>query len=81
MMDKLSLIAGIFFGFLIGLVLIGPIKYNDGMRDGKRTVVEAIEKQNKNNVTLKAKTDAEIDDMSATDLCIYLGGLPNDCHE
>lgn len=80
-MDTVKIIAGVALGFLLGLIIIGPMKKAEGVSEGKKIVAEALAKNEKKNIVLKEKTDAEIEAMSGVKLCIVLGGLPDDCNK
>lgn len=70
-----GLVAGVAFGYLV----IGPVQYAKGEASAKVAIVEAMQKNSAENRKLKGVTDEEISKMSDRDLCIALGGLPDDC--
>ena len=72
----------ILVAFIIGLGVVGGVNlYNAGYKSGSRNVIEALQKNKESNIKLKGKTDAQIDALSDYDLCIILGGLPDDCRQ
>lgn len=78
---KYLVIIGVALGIVAGLMYIGPKQYSNGYEAGKAAIAVALAKSKEENSKLKGKTDAEIDAMSGADLCIVLGGLPDDCRK
>lgn len=57
-----------------GLIALGYLKgRSDGRVEVLNTTVRAYEK--------RSKVDNEVQDLSRFDLCVSLGGLPNECSQ
>lgn len=77
----IKFILGAIVGMIIATFATYQFAYVKGKQDGKRVVMELYEKRVAKNRELRNKTDAEIDAMSDASICIYLGGLPDDCRK
>lgn len=77
--DKILIFAVI--SCLIGGGFIAAHLYNSGYDKAKVEIVKQLQKNKDTNQKLKSKTDEEIESLSVSDLCIVLGGLPDDCNK
>lgn len=66
-------------GFVLGAIVVSPVAYYYGKQEQKRIMISEVATETLNKLKERGKTNAEIQNLDARNLCIFIGGLPEDC--